>query len=32
MSGYFRTALLLAAMTALFMAVGFFLGWKLKPW
>ena len=26
MSGYFRTALLLAAMTALFMAVGFFLG------
>ena len=26
MSGYFRTALLLAAMTALFMAAGFFLG------
>jgi len=26
MSGYFRTALLLAGMTALFMAVGFFLG------
>jgi len=26
MNGYFRTALLLAGMTALFMAVGFFLG------